>query len=386
MAVVLRLFPGSAKGTGAPSEDKGRHRRRRTERALFPALVGTAIFGLAGLALKPWGIASVPAPLFLAAIGGTLGFLFEVRRTDRIEARTLELETNEWTRLVEEQIEERTSALERVVEGTRDLQRERASTLLGFSHDLRGPLQVVQFGAEIMRMRCATDPHLMGVVADMDQALVRMKRMLADLVETASGERATLPLTPQRLEVADLAERMRRRLRALVHDRDVSTKVLCTREAPDAIEIDPLLLDRVIDNVLTNAAKYTERGTIDVEVHGVSGCLVIQVSDTGCGIDPNALERIFEPGGSSREARRGDSFGVGLSVVIRLLEQVGGRLEVMSKPGEGTCFWVYLPVRADVDDQPSGMRPRSSGGVTRSPVVRIRGLSARPQVGRPRGG
>ncbi|HEY6461327.1 MAG TPA: ATP-binding protein, partial [Polyangiaceae bacterium] len=58
-----------------------------------------------------------------------------------------------------------------------------------------------------------------------------------------------------------------------------------------------------------------------------------------------ALEKVFEPGGSSLESRRGDSYGVGLSVVVKLLEQMGGTLEVMSRPGSGTTFWVYLPVK-----------------------------------------
>jgi signal transduction histidine kinase len=135
-------------------------------------------------------------------------------------------------------------------------------------------------------------------------------------------------------------------------------------------------LDRVVDNLLTNAAKYTERGAVVVELDGAPGFLVLKVSDTGCGIEAEAMGRIFQPGGSPVDARRGDSFGVGLSVVIRLLEQIGGRLEVMSKPGEGTTFWIFLPLRAQVDDTPSGQRRRSSGEVAVVPVVRVRSRSA----------
>jgi signal transduction histidine kinase len=176
--------------------------------------------------------------------------------------------------------------------------------------------------------------------------------------------------------VAELTERLRRRLRALVHGRDVRATVFGTREAPGSIDIDPLLLDRIADNLLTNAAKYTERGSIVVELDGIPGFLVIKVSDTGCGIDPDAMVRIFEPGGSSVDSRRGDSFGVGLSVVIQLLERIGGRLEVMSKPGDGTTFWVYLPLESLAEAQPSGTRARASGEVPLTRVVRIRSLTA----------
>jgi signal transduction histidine kinase len=377
------------------------HLRWYAARSIVPMLLGTAIFGIVGLVLRRFGVAYVPTPLFLATLGAALGYIVEVRRTERInhatrqemmdalrqladeEAETrreivaLHQRQKEWTRLVEEQVGERTSTLEQVVGGMQELQHERATTLLGFSHDLRSPLQVVQFGAEVVRTRCRGDSYVMGVVDDMDQAVGQMKRMLGDLVTTASAQRSVPQFTSQKLEVPELTERLRRRLRALVHGRDVRATVFGTREAPDAIDIDPLLLDRIADNLLTNAAKYTERGSIVVELDGIPGFLVIKVSDTGCGIDPAAIERIFEPGGSSPDSRRGDSFGVGLSVVTQLLERIGGRLEVMSKPGEGTTFWVYLPLKAATDDvQISIARPHPSGEVPLTPVVKIRSLTA----------
>jgi signal transduction histidine kinase len=313
-------------------------------------------------------------------IGATAGYFLERRvergREARRELAALRERERQWGALVQGRSGERTSALDLARDGARDPQQDRTSALLGFSHDLRGPLQVVQFGADVVRARCPGDAYLTGVVADMDRALQQMRRMLTDLVETAANRRATFHFASQRLDVPELAERLRRRLRALVHGRDIRTNVFVTRDAPDAIEIDPLLMDRIVDNLFTNAAKYTERGSIAVELHGMPEILVLQVTDTGCGIDPDAMGRIFEPGGSRLDARRGDSFGVGLSVVIRLLEQIGGHLEVMSKPGEGTTFWVHLPVRAQIDEHASGMRPRTSGEVTMSPVVRIRRLSA----------
>ena len=120
-----------------------------------------------------------------------------------------------------------------------------------------------------------------------------------------------------------------------------------TREAPDVIYFDPLVFDRVTDNLLTNAAKYTERGSIVVEVTGNDDFIIIQVSDSGRGIDETELERIFQPGGSSKDHRANDSFGVGLSVVLQLLEQVGGSLEVMSQPGRGTTFWANFPIGSE---------------------------------------
>ena len=116
-----------------------------------------------------------------------------------------------------------------------------------------------------------------------------------------------------------------------------------------------------------------------MELDGTPGHLVIKVSDTGRGIAPEDLDLIFQPGGSSVESRRGDSFGVGLSVVVQLLDQMGGRLEVMSRPGSGTTFWVDFPLAAPEDrasrpDTPDGGVESVDLAVNR--VVRVRKLPA----------
>jgi signal transduction histidine kinase len=372
-------------------------------------LLGAALFALLGVALVRLGVATAPTPVAMALLGGSLGYLFEVRRAERLNVRTREevmgalrqlaqdetdarrevLEMNhrqkDWTRLVEEEMSTRTEAISKIVTGVEDLQQARASTLLGFSHDLRNPLQIIQMSAEYLKgvHVLESDRDAVESITDIDQAVDRMRRMLGDLVQVAKDRRAFVTMAPQRVETAGLTEGLRRRLRALVYGRDVRTTVFATREAPEAIEIDPLALDRIIDNLLTNAAKYTERGSIVVELDGTPGFFVLKVSDTGRGIEPDALEGVFTAGGSSPESRRGDSFGVGLSVVVQLLAQIGGRLEVMSKPGSGTTFWVHLPLvseaRGEVTASPeAGALPAhgESTAMALSRVVRIRKLPA----------
>jgi two-component system sensor histidine kinase EvgS len=134
-------------------------------------------------------------------------------------------------------------------------------------------------------------------------------------------------------------------MRALVLGRDIRVSVFKTREAPEQIHIDTLVFERVIDNLFTNAAKYTERGSIVVELDGIPGFLTLKVSDTGCGIEEADIAHIFRPEGSAPERRSSHSLGIGLSVVIRLLQQIGGRLEVMSKPAQGTTFWAHFPIQ-----------------------------------------
>ena len=299
----------------------------------------------------------------------------------------------DWTRLVEEEMTARTAAIQNAVSGVQEVQSARATTLLGFSHDLRNPLQIISASTDYLEGVPALqgDTDALESLSDMHQAIDRMRRMLGDLVRVTKAQREFVQMAPQVVAIPGLTDGLRRRLRALVQGRDVRSTVFATREAPEEVNIDPLALDRILDNLLTNAAKYTERGGIVVELDGTPGFLVLKVSDTGCGIPADSLDRIFEAGGSSLRSRRGDSFGVGLSVVVQLLDQIGGRLEIMSRPGSGTTFWVYLPVVArsermsavpeatGTDGVPQLTRhadhPHSSGGAL-SRVVTIRKSSA----------
>ncbi len=141
---------------------------------------------------------------------------------------------------------------------------------------------------------------------------------------------------------------------------------------PNRIEVDPLLLDRVLDNLLSNAAKYTERGSIVVELDGKPNYLTIKISDTGRGIAESDIDKIFAARGSLRKEAKSDSWGLGLSVVVELLSRIGGKIEVMSKPGLGSTFWVHFPVKQASTRPPI---PQTAGKAHESTnVVSIRRL------------
>jgi signal transduction histidine kinase len=398
------LREDSCIGLGDPACSE--HYRWYAPRSVLPTLLGALVFALVGVTLGMTGFKALPpaaSVIFLTLLGAAFGYIVEGRRTDRAneatraevtdalrqlavdesESRREVLEhgqrQREWTRLVEEEMTSRAAAVQKLTAGVEELHQARASTLLGFSHDLRNPLQIIQMSAEYLHEAPAlrADRDAADSVRDITTSVERMRRMLGDLVVVTKSQRDFVTMAPQRVDTAELLESLRRRLRALAYGGDVRTTAFATREAPDHLEIDPLALDRIIDNLLTNAVKYTDRGSIVLELDGTPGHLVIKVSDTGRGIEPNAVERIFHAGGSSVDSRRGDSFGVGLSVVVQLLEQIGGRLEVMSKPASGTTFWVYLPVEARSRASQSEFDPKKeSTDETLSRVVRIRSVPA----------
>ncbi|MDB5220384.1 MAG: sensor histidine kinase, partial [Myxococcaceae bacterium] len=127
------------------------------------------------------------------------------------------------------------------------------------------------------------------------------------------------------------------------------------------------------------ATKYTQRGSILLEISGTPGgnvgdaaesYLTLKLLDTGEGIPADKLARVFRPRPAG-EPTSAKSYGIGLSSVVRLLAQIGGRLDVMSKPGVGTTFWAHFPVQATVEQKrEDGVEDNLESMITR--VVKIR--------------
>lgn len=286
----------------------------------------------------------------------------------RHELVELQQRERQWSRLVEEQLGERTALLQQVVATVEGAQRKRVSAIRGFSHDLRNPLTVLKHTTAYLR----SQPSLDDPTVVEDQALaVEQLDALTRMLLAAAHEAPIVQLAPVSIPVTPMVDRLRRRLAAIAYGTGLRTMVFPTRDAPDAIETDPVVFDRVVDNLLTNAVKYTERGSIAVEIGGTPGHLTIKVSDTGRGIEPSQIQRIFEPGGSGKAQRAPGSHGLGLSVVVSLLHQIGGRLEVMSKLESGTTFWAHFPVALR---SPTPVGDENGANVVNK-VVRIRQAS-----------
>ncbi len=359
-------------------------RSRRT-----PVLAGFGVGALAALfipaTVHPW-TAFALLPLF----GAGAAHLFDLRRTsasnlrfandvnavlrtvgdDEAEARSeivaLNQRQREWIRVMEEQVQERTAALEGVVKSLDGIQETRVSSMKGFSHDLRNPLFVLrgntQFLADTIKGGLQGD-----ALRDMETAAAQIEVMLTKLMAVVTADTGLLKLAPVPVAVAPLVETFRRRLKALVHGREIKVTVFCSREAPDEIVVDPLVFDRVVDNILTNAAKYTDKGSILLEICGTPatsqrspgesgppaspGFLTLKLCDTGQGIPAAQVDRIFRPRPANEPAQRANSYGIGLSSVVRLLAQIGGRLDVMTKAGVGTTFWAHFPASPPSDEQ-----------------------------------
>lgn len=289
------------------------------------------------------------------------------------EVQALQRRHQDWGRLLEAQMAERQERAERAVQKLEAILEERTFQARSLTHDIRTPLTVFKNAGYLLRSHLGDDPEARSLLADLDHSTDVVTRLVQELMEsTRHTGRELVSLHAERIPVPPLVDRIRRQMAALTLGKPIQVSVFATREAPAEIEIDPLVFDRILDNLLTNAARYTQRGHIAVELEGSPSSLTLKVSDTGPGIAATDIERVFQLEETAAQVPHPDSFGVGLPTVVRLLYQIGGRLEVMSRPTMGTTFWVHLPVRpaADKDEQPAAAPTGIDGMVQR--VVKVR--------------
>lgn len=212
--------------------------------------------------------------------------------------------------------------------------------LAGVAHDLRNPLGAMKTGITLVECNEATE-RARHTLALLDRQTDRMARMVDDLLDATLIESGRLQMRP---EPFDLVERARDCVALHGPAFPAHTITLDVPERPVIVHADPLRLDQVITNLLTNALKFSPAGgRVDVRVARREREALIEVRDQGIGMTPEAMRHLFAPfRRSAPDVAPG--VGLGLSVVRRIVEAHGGRVEVESQPNAGSTFRVILPL------------------------------------------
>jgi two-component system, OmpR family, phosphate regulon sensor histidine kinase PhoR len=231
----------------------------------------------------------------------------------------------------------------------RRLETVRRDFVANVSHELRTPVTAIQLLVETLLGGALEDTSVAGeFIAKIGLETAHMAQMVAELIELSTIESGRLPLRPVPTRVQDLvaaAERLRpladERHQELRHDVDPRTP---------AILGDPTRLGQVVRNLVHNAIKYTPVGGVIVlsanaRRHRGRELVELRVSDTGCGIAPEELGRVFERFYKTDRSRGrdGEGTGLGLAIARHTVEAHGGSIEVESTPGVGSVFIVRLP-------------------------------------------
>jgi heavy metal sensor kinase len=208
------------------------------------------------------------------------------------------------------------------------------------SHELRTPLTAMQTILNFIREKQRSPQEYRQALDDLAEETDRLQALVEDLLQLARGERG-LELNRETIDLATLLNDVADSLRALAENKQLTLN--CSLPPSLIISGDMDLLIRLIVNLLDNAIKYTERGSITLSAEEKDAWALIKVADTGIGIPPEHLPHIFERFYTVESSRSSSGTGLGLSIARQIVEAHGGRIEVQSEAHSGTTFTVHLP-------------------------------------------
>jgi signal transduction histidine kinase len=215
------------------------------------------------------------------------------------------------------------------------------------THELRAPAKVTQ------SLLTALSDGYAGPLTEAQRDLVGRARrrvqllqtLVDDLLDLASGKADLRRAERRAVSLSAATRELATRFEAGAREKQLALKVEVP-EDPLNVFTDPADIDRILTNLVSNAVKYTPAGSVTVRLTGEAGRARLEVSDTGIGISPDALEHVFEEfyRATNAKAMEEAGTGLGLSIVKDLVDRYGGRIDVTSTLGQGTTFTVALPL------------------------------------------
>lgn len=226
-----------------------------------------------------------------------------------------------------------------------EMNRAKARFYANMSHEVKTPLNAICGLAELIE-ETKNPKEIIDYAQVIRQSGESLNQLLDDVLSLGKREVEQANLNLEPIHLKQFVDDLIAPLRYQAEQKGVKLVIEPVYERPDGYVSEPSILRQTIWNLLSNAIKFTEEGTVTLTIACLpSGQLTISVSDTGIGISEDRHQKIFEPYSQVDEsASRGyGGAGIGLSIVKRLVERLGGEIRVESRLGHGAVFTVVLP-------------------------------------------
>ena len=243
------------------------------------------------------------------------------------------------------EIAELGNAFNRMSERIEDHDRTRNEFVANASHELKTPLATMKLLSETILYQDDPDPALMKeFFGDINHEVDRLTRIVSELLKLVQEDASAGGLNFENIRLDSLVSGVCGRLAALAENKNIA---LSTALEPVEIQGDGMRLEQIVVNLVENAIKYTDEGSVKVSVSDEGEWAVFEVKDSGIGIPEESIEHLFERFYRVDKARSRSTggTGLGLSITDKLVSLHGGSIEVKSRLGEGSTFTVRLPVR-----------------------------------------
>jgi PAS domain S-box-containing protein len=235
----------------------------------------------------------------------------------------------------------------------REIDRLKSEFLANMSHELRTPLNSIIGFAEVLLMGISgeLDPETQEDIQAIYDNGQHLLSLINDILDLAKIEAGRLSLHFEDVMVEPLLNEVKTANTGLLINKPIEMLIKVEDELP-TVEADPVRLNQILNNLVSNAVKFTEEGSITLRAYSKDEWVYLEVEDTGIGIDDKDLEEIFEKfqqaDGSFK--RRAEGTGLGLAITRYLVQMHGGTIIVESELGKGSTFTVRIPIeRHEVD-------------------------------------
>jgi signal transduction histidine kinase len=239
-------------------------------------------------------------------------------------------------------LDDMATQLHEAMERERRIEATRRDLVTAVSHDLRTPLSSLRAMVEAIDEGVIEDaPGLRRYAMEMRRSVSQLVSMVDDLFELVQIDAGAIESEAHRARLVEIVDSAVATVEVQAREKRLSvvTNLTGAEEAPCSPR-----MTRVLQNLLVNAVRHTPAdGTVRVRASRSEDWLVVVVEDTGEGMAPEDLARVFEPFFRTDPARSGTGAGLGLALARRIVESLGGRIEAESRPAVGSRFSVQLP-------------------------------------------
>jgi signal transduction histidine kinase/DNA-binding NarL/FixJ family response regulator len=278
---------------------------------------------------------------FLVLSGITAWLLVLAHESRRAAEQESERQTA--TLMQEIAAHERTdAALQKAKEAAEAANFAKSRYIVGLSHEFRTPLNSIFGYAQLLERE--PDMARENPVRVIRRSAEHLSDLVDGLLDISRVETGTLHLNQTKFYLPELLDQMADMFRIQASARGIEFRYYCDPDIPQYVVADDKRLRQILINLLSNAIKYTEQGYAALEVRRRNHLVEFEISDSGMGILPEDMEKIFQPfeRGGMAPARAIPGTGLGLTITRLLTLAMGGQLTVTSTPAEGSCFTVRM--------------------------------------------
>jgi signal transduction histidine kinase len=262
---------------------------------------------------------------------------------DAIFSEELTAQLQEHNRKLDFLVRQRTQQLEAAKDAAEVANRAKDTFLATISHELRTPLNAILGYSQRLRQNRNLLPPQAEQMETIHNSAEYLLTLINDLLDLAKAEASHIELYPSRIELRSMAREIVSIVQHRAEEKRLTFRCVIETMAPDMIEADSKRLRQILINLLGNAVKFTNKGSVELRISRHGELLRFCVTDTGSGIDPKFLPQLGMPFHQLGDpSQRAGGSGLGLAITKKLIQTMGSDLKVQSQVGQGSVFWFEL--------------------------------------------